>query len=295
MQTQFNLLLGNLPPNYDEDPLLIVYIALSIVVQFFLMLNFLLAIIIENYMKVRQHIEDMQTENEFMYDVYLTLRFGTVGIFSSWPNRRRLAKLLQTRNARRNTSWIEIFVLGIPRKVAIHMVATYRVLDVLPAKPAGERHTNMDRLGQMEERTLEHVSALEESVNLKFDAIMRLLQNQNGQQPTLSQPSSSTLHHLQLVDKPADNGKQLQDGHRSPMRDVDLAGAGQRPPNGARTQPSPIVSPTAQALKEPLSKPDRMPSVPLANDGASSFVKRVPSSWSPQVTRHPPSLFCACL
>lgn len=187
MQTQFNMLLGNLPPKYDEDPLLIIYISLSIVVQFFLMLNFLLAIIIENYMKVRQHIEDVQTEREFTYDVLVTIRHGTLGIFNNWPNRRRLGKLLQTRCSRRNCSWIELFVLGIPRKTAIQMIQTYRGMDALPAIPADERHTDMDRLGVLEERTLEHVSALEESVNLKFDAIMRILQ---AAHPHLANPTS---------------------------------------------------------------------------------------------------------
>mmetsp|Transcript_12527 Transcript_12527/g.24258 ORF Transcript_12527/g.24258 Transcript_12527/m.24258 type:complete len:310 (-) Transcript_12527:128-1057(-) len=95
MQTQFNMLLGNLPRGYADDPLLIIFITLSIVVQFFLMLNFLLAIVVEGYTKVRQDIDDNQVEKEFFYDVLLSLHGMLCGLIYRWPSKQEWVSILQ--------------------------------------------------------------------------------------------------------------------------------------------------------------------------------------------------------
>lgn len=45
MGTQFDMLLGNVPPGFAEDGLMILYVVLTNLVMFFLMLNFVLAIV----------------------------------------------------------------------------------------------------------------------------------------------------------------------------------------------------------------------------------------------------------
>eukprot|EP00961_Rhodomonas_salina_P040835 548606-Rhodomonas_salina.1 len=49
-------------------------------VMFFLMLNFLLAIVVEGYTKVRQDIDTNMVENEFFYDILLSLSAQLLGV-----------------------------------------------------------------------------------------------------------------------------------------------------------------------------------------------------------------------
>lgn len=46
MKTQFEMLLGGLPDDFEKNWTLVIYVALTNVVMFFLMLNFLLAIVV---------------------------------------------------------------------------------------------------------------------------------------------------------------------------------------------------------------------------------------------------------
>lgn len=43
-------------------------------------------VLVESYMKVREHIEEMQTEHEIVYDIGLTIYYGAIGTLSSWYN-----------------------------------------------------------------------------------------------------------------------------------------------------------------------------------------------------------------
>eukprot|EP00961_Rhodomonas_salina_P013188 177346-Rhodomonas_salina.1 len=55
---QFLILLGELPDSYTQDDRMITYVVLTNVVMFLLMLNFLLAIIVEGYTQgsCRRHL-----------------------------------------------------------------------------------------------------------------------------------------------------------------------------------------------------------------------------------------------
>lgn len=95
MQTQFLILLGELPDSYTQDDRMITYVVLTNVVMFLLMLNFLLAIIVEGYTQVRQDILENESENEFCHDVVLSIYGEIMGAIQGWPQKRDVAFVLR--------------------------------------------------------------------------------------------------------------------------------------------------------------------------------------------------------
>jgi len=69
LQTEFEMLFGAFPPNWNNHGQLSwqlrLFVVLYFILLFLLVLNFLLAIIVENYMKVREVSETQETEGEF--------------------------------------------------------------------------------------------------------------------------------------------------------------------------------------------------------------------------------------
>ena len=93
------------------DHKLVVYATLTNVIQFFLMCNFLLAIIVDSFAAAGRDYEDCLVENAFFQDLlevewaYLnSLRF-------SWPQKARLLHVLD-RIGRRNVTWLDIYIAG---------------------------------------------------------------------------------------------------------------------------------------------------------------------------------------
>eukprot|EP00293_Proteomonas_sulcata_P012517 CAMPEP_0184304488 /NCGR_PEP_ID=MMETSP1049-20130417/13989_1 /TAXON_ID=77928 /ORGANISM="Proteomonas sulcata, Strain CCMP704" /LENGTH=503 /DNA_ID=CAMNT_0026616303 /DNA_START=36 /DNA_END=1547 /DNA_ORIENTATION=+ len=199
MVTQFDILLGSLPENFQDDWLLIIYVAMTNVIMFFLMLNFLLAIVVEAYMKVREQIEESETENEITYDLILTMYFTTVGVFKGWPNRRVIGFLLKHRLARRAVSWTELHVLGVPEKSAKAFIESYSQLDTLEPQPF-ETIMTVDKIGEACKESLKltgtntvTVRGLERRVEAISRGMELLLQRQLGDEfdPAILRPEPS--------------------------------------------------------------------------------------------------------
>jgi len=77
LQTEFEMLFGGFSPNWASDPQLPrelqAFVVLYLMILFLLVLNFLLAIIVEAYMKVREGVASMNCEGEFCNDVAVTV------------------------------------------------------------------------------------------------------------------------------------------------------------------------------------------------------------------------------
>eukprot|EP00277_Geminigera_cryophila_P048225 CAMPEP_0173089162 /NCGR_PEP_ID=MMETSP1102-20130122/25653_1 /TAXON_ID=49646 /ORGANISM="Geminigera sp., Strain Caron Lab Isolate" /LENGTH=679 /DNA_ID=CAMNT_0013972779 /DNA_START=41 /DNA_END=2080 /DNA_ORIENTATION=+ len=93
--TQFNMMIGGLPDGWSEDVNMLIYVSVNFIVFFFLLLNFLLAIIVEAYMKTRSHIEDIQYERNFFTDALLCFYHPMLGYFSGWPTGRAIRQKLE--------------------------------------------------------------------------------------------------------------------------------------------------------------------------------------------------------
>jgi len=77
LQTEFQMLFGEFIDNWANDPQLPrelqAFVVLYLMVNFLLVLNFLLAIIVEAYTKVREDNERRTTESEFFYDCWTAI------------------------------------------------------------------------------------------------------------------------------------------------------------------------------------------------------------------------------
>jgi hypothetical protein len=88
--TQFNMMIGELPEGWSEDLNLLVYVVANFLVFFFFLLNFLLAIIVEGYMRTRKLIEDITYERFFFIDLWLSFYHPLLGSRLGWPSPPRV-------------------------------------------------------------------------------------------------------------------------------------------------------------------------------------------------------------
>jgi uncharacterized membrane protein YfbV (UPF0208 family) len=99
LQLEWEMLFGALPANWGVDKQLTrelqLWTVLYLMLVFLLILNFLLAIIVEAYMKVREGIDASETESEFFTDVYFTLDSTYRRILFGWPAPARLGEVME--------------------------------------------------------------------------------------------------------------------------------------------------------------------------------------------------------
>lgn len=84
MTTQFMMLSGEFPEGFDKEPKMIAYVVLSFVVQFLVMLNFMLAIVVDSYAKVKEDIEMQTTDGDIFSDVYVSAVNAFKGLIHRW-------------------------------------------------------------------------------------------------------------------------------------------------------------------------------------------------------------------
>lgn len=90
MQTQFGMMFGAFPDDWGHSAMMIAYTISFMVVIVLLILNFILATIVEAYMKVRIDIEKNEVEMEFFGDVFRSILTKFVGIKDHWPSKEKL-------------------------------------------------------------------------------------------------------------------------------------------------------------------------------------------------------------
>ena len=80
LESQFDMMLGGLPEDFTDNLLFACYVVCFNLIVFFLLLNFLLAIIVEAYLKVKEALEEQQTEQAIPTPaIYSTLTYLQVG------------------------------------------------------------------------------------------------------------------------------------------------------------------------------------------------------------------------
>ena len=84
MQTEFELLFGEFQDGWTDSREMALFTVLYLLVLFLLVLNFLLAIIVEAYMQLREDIAAKQTEKSFLMDLSNSLSAYIQGSIRGW-------------------------------------------------------------------------------------------------------------------------------------------------------------------------------------------------------------------
>jgi len=85
------------------------FAVLYLIVIFLLVLNCVLAIIVEAYVKLRAKREIMETEQEFFTDLQSSLSSTFLGLYYGWPNAKNLGQILATWEAKNSVGNEELF------------------------------------------------------------------------------------------------------------------------------------------------------------------------------------------
>jgi len=129
MQTEFMMILCDFTEvrGWGDDPELSVFVVLYLAVMFLVILNFLLAIIVENYMKQRRLIIDIETEMEFFTDCACIARSHILGLVHGWPQPFVLWTLVKRQKQKLNYGFMDLWATGLFRdqKAVVQFVRWY--------------------------------------------------------------------------------------------------------------------------------------------------------------------------
>ena len=118
LQLEFNMMVGgNFPENWASDTQLArevqTWTVVYLMVLFLLVLNFLLAIIVEAYMKVREKAEMLQIEGYFHTDVCWSLTAFMLGCSKGWPKNQYLGLEIASWQSKIGVGYRELSSTGL--------------------------------------------------------------------------------------------------------------------------------------------------------------------------------------
>ena len=148
LQLEWEMLFGALPANWGVDKQLTrelqLWTVLYLMLVFLLILNFLLAIIVEAYMKVREGIDASETESEFFTDVYFTLDSTYRRILFGWPAPARLGEVMESWRARISVGYIDLLGTGLFRspEACVSFLKFYSSFDFMEPPVVGKYGKN---------------------------------------------------------------------------------------------------------------------------------------------------------
>jgi len=100
--------------NWHTDPDLLLYTLLLLFMMSLLVLNFVLAIIVESYMQVRSEIEKHQIEQSFPADVVAIFAAAVKGAYWGWPDPKTLGTVLdETYVVKNSIGYLELEKTGL--------------------------------------------------------------------------------------------------------------------------------------------------------------------------------------
>jgi hypothetical protein len=147
---EWEMLFGVLPTNWGYDKQLKeelqLWTVLYLMVVFLLILNFLLAIIVEAYMKVREGIDVHETENEFFTDVYHIVDSTCRRMFYGWPAPERLGAVVGLWTAKISVGYIDLLDTGLFRSpdACVSFLRFYSSFDYMEPPVVGKYGKNAD-------------------------------------------------------------------------------------------------------------------------------------------------------
>ena len=142
--TEWEMLLGTSPANWGDDKQLTrelqLWTVLYMMLVFILILNFVLAIVVEAYMKVREGIDAHETEGEFFTDVYQTLESTCRRILFGWPAPARLGEVVESWRAKVSVGYVDLLGTGLFRspEACVSFLEFYSSFDFLEPPVVGK-------------------------------------------------------------------------------------------------------------------------------------------------------------
>uniref|UniRef100_A0A7S0W9M5 Polycystin cation channel PKD1/PKD2 domain-containing protein n=1 Tax=Hemiselmis tepida TaxID=464990 RepID=A0A7S0W9M5_9CRYP len=113
MQTQFLMFLGEFLEDWATDTDLQAFIVLYLMIMFLLVLNFLLAIIVEAYMGVREVNEENEIEMEFLTDMVSIGHASVLSTSYKWPDGVLLGRMLEGQRAKFSVGFMDLSASGL--------------------------------------------------------------------------------------------------------------------------------------------------------------------------------------
>eukprot|EP00933_Yihiella_yeosuensis_P030851 TRINITY_DN24408_c0_g1_i1.p1 TRINITY_DN24408_c0_g1~~TRINITY_DN24408_c0_g1_i1.p1 ORF type:complete len:314 (+),score=60.60 TRINITY_DN24408_c0_g1_i1:492-1433(+) len=100
MDTQYHMCLGEVPESFGSDIQLTVYMVVFNFTMFFLVVNFLLAIIVDSYMHVKEDVSANEGEQEFFADLWAGFITNLKRCVHRWPDASEILQKLTVANAK---------------------------------------------------------------------------------------------------------------------------------------------------------------------------------------------------
>lgn len=119
--TSLEMLLGALPEGWASNSELQLYIIIFVAIVFFLVQNFLLAIIVEAYMTVRGEYVAQETEEQFPIDVYNTFIGHAKALWYGWPLPLVLGREIEKWESRYSVTYKDLLATGLFRSHRAHV------------------------------------------------------------------------------------------------------------------------------------------------------------------------------
>jgi len=107
-QALFHMMLGELPDFWNSNMEMMWFSVAYIAIMFLLVLNFILAIIVESYMKVANYCEELETEFGFFEDIYFAISGAVKGSINGWPTRVTVLGTVRKRDNAFAVTWDEL-------------------------------------------------------------------------------------------------------------------------------------------------------------------------------------------
>ncbi|EKX42859.1 hypothetical protein GUITHDRAFT_140993 [Guillardia theta CCMP2712] len=140
LQTEFEMLFGQFPADWTSTREMQLFTVLYTLIVFLLILNFLLAIIVEAYMGLRTAVMELETEQEFLTDLLDCFHSLFYRCVYGWPSSKKLGKVLGEWQAKFAISFEDLQSTGLFRnKEAIgKFIKFYSKFDFLEAPVVGK-------------------------------------------------------------------------------------------------------------------------------------------------------------
>ena len=144
MQLEWEMMFGAFPENWSGDKQLEddlkAWTSLYQMILFLLIINFVLAIIVEAYMKCREEAVKNQCESEFFRDVYNTLVSTCLRIVRGWPEPAKLGEEVATWKAKISVGYRDLLNTGLFRspEACVSFLEFYSLFDFLEPPLVGK-------------------------------------------------------------------------------------------------------------------------------------------------------------
>jgi len=110
--TEFYMMFGEFPDDWNETMDLQMFIMIYFVVIFLLVLNFVLAIIVEAYVDLRNQNRVKHTSKDFFSDLVFVVYTKRIAYLNFWPNCSALGSLLWLWDARLSVGYHDLIRIG---------------------------------------------------------------------------------------------------------------------------------------------------------------------------------------